>query len=92
MENSSLPEFLDKANKNFYNKQGSEEYESLIPEMQDIIDRMFKNIPAYNYYNIDEMPNLSSFNVSYTANSFKEFEKNYQSRHSEIENAQVMHR
>lgn len=82
MENSSLPELLDKANKNFYNKQGSEEYESVIPEMQDMIDRMYSNIPSYNYYGIDEMPNLSSFNVNYTKESFNEFEKNFVERHS----------
>lgn len=80
MENSSLKEFLDKSNKNFYNKQGSAEYSSMIPEIQDMIDQMYKNIPSYNYYNIDEMPNLDSYNVNYSSEAFKLFEKNFNER------------
>lgn len=83
MENSSLPELLDSANKNYYNKQASGEYSSLIADIQSMVDKMY-NIPSCNFYGIDEMPNLSSYNIEYSSESFEEFKKSYNEKHSEI--------
>lgn len=81
-----LPEFLNKANKNFYNKQSSSEYNSITPELQEMISQMYSDIPKYYYYTIDEMPNLSSYNVSYSKEEFENFERSFDENVSSLGN------
>ena len=69
-------ELLNKANENYSKKQGNEEYFSSLPEMMEMIDKMYHNIPSYNFPGIDECPNLEGYNVHYNLDDFNGF-KNY---------------
>ncbi len=71
-------ELLDIANKNYSNKQGTEEHSSLLPEMQHMISQMYTKIESYNYvYNVRLLPNLEGYNVHYDAEKFKALERDF---------------
>ena len=69
-------ELLDIANKNYNNKQGTEEHSSLLPEMQHMISQMYKGIESYNYVCSEKLlPNLDEYNVHYDEAKFQALEQ-----------------
>jgi hypothetical protein len=69
-------ELLNKANENYNKKQGNDEHFSSLPEMMEMIDKMYHKIPSYNFPGIEECPNLDGYNVHYNQDDFTQF-KNY---------------
>jgi len=72
---SKVLEFNELARKNREMKFGSMEYNSLLPDLQIMINNMYgKLIPSFNYVTDSHLcPNLESYNVHYNDEDFKEF-------------------
>ena len=72
---SKVLEFNELARKNREMKFGSMEYNSLLPDLELMITKMYgKKIPSFNYVTGSYLcPNLESYNVHYDDEDFKEF-------------------
>lgn len=87
---SRLPEFIDKVNSNFYSKLTADEYNSCLPELEDMLDQMY-TIPDYYFYLKEEEidVNLESYNTHYSKEGFELFQANYSERHS-LEDVEIL--
>lgn len=83
-------ELLDKANKNFEQKQGMEEHSSLLPEIQDMISQMYSKIEEYNYVlDGNLLPDLGEYNVHYDSLKFRALAQSLSERTAEVNQDQM---
>lgn len=73
-------EFCEKAKVNFSLKQGSDEYITVLPEMQSDLDTIYPKLCSkdcsYNHVtSINECPDLAGFNVHYSEIKFDQFKQ-----------------
>ena len=83
-------ELLIEAKKNLMQKKGNEEYNSLLPEMLNMIDEMYPGIPLYNFPSEEECPDLGEYNVHYDRAGFEVFRRDHSERQNNVINGSIV--
>ncbi len=71
--------FLDLTRKNLSMKLSSMEHNSLLPDLQSMLQTMYKNIPLFNYVtNSNLCPDLGTYNIHYPEETFAPLQQTLQ--------------